>query len=368
MPLFLVEARGASAAAALAAVSAAFVGQSLLAPVAGRWSDRLGRRKIFLIAGEVAAFPLFLAIPWLSGWELPALAFFGAEVALAFGGPALSAFVADVSATSQRGASYGLLNMTGSWGAVLGFAVALVIVGPFGLVSLFYFVAMVMLVSISVLVLAVPDLRQPPTPKRRPLSEQREILVFSTAVSIRSLGAGAVGTFFGVDAAALGASGTDVAIIALVGWLVSALVSLPFGRYVDRVGEIRGIFFGTLLMVGGLLLFLVASQWLWFVPAQSLRTAGFAFLNPGMLSWVARRAPVGHRAEALGIFSLINSTLWSLGPLVGGLALAAGGPVALFGFALGATVVSILVIEGLYRPTRGERPPPTAPSSHAAPG
>lgn len=348
MPIFLVVARGASPAIALTAVSLAFVGQSLLGPVAGRWSDRLGRRKVFLVAGEVAAFPLFLAIPFLPGWQLPSLSFFGAELALAFGGPAFNAFVADVSHVSQRGAGYGLLNMTGSWGSVLGFVVALLLVGPFGLVSLFYFVAGVMVVSISVLLLAVPDLRQPPTPARSPFAEYRSVVVFSSAVSVRSLGAGAVGTFFGVDAVALGASTTEVAIIALVGWLVSALVSLPFGRYVDRAGEIRGIFLGTLLMVGGILIFLLASQWLWFVPAQSLRTAGFAFLNPGMLSYVARKAPAGHRAEHLGIFALINSTLWSLGPLVGGVALALGGAPALFGFALGATVVSILVIELLY--------------------
>jgi DHA1 family multidrug resistance protein-like MFS transporter len=368
MPIFLVVARGASPATALTAVSLAFVGQSLLGPIAGRWSDRLGRRKIFLVAGELAAFPLFLSIPFLSGWLLPSLAFFGAEVALALGGPAFNAFVADVSAASQRGAGYGLLNMTGSWGAVLGFVVALLIVGPFGLSSLFYFVAVVMLVSITVLLFAVPDLRQPPTPKRSPLTEYRPVVIFSTAVSVRSLGAGAVGTFFGVDAVALGASTTDVAIIALVGWLVSAFVSLPFGRYVDRVGEIRGIFYGTILMVGGILLFLLARQWFWFLPAQSLRTAGFAFLNPGMLSYVARKAPIGHRAEHLGIFSLINSTLWSLGPLVGGIALALGGAPGLFGFALGATVVSILVIELLYgakelRPNRETAGPGTVPGA-----
>jgi MFS family permease len=355
MPVFLVEARGASAAWALTAVSIAFVAQSLLAPLAGRWSDRSGRRKIFLLAGEITALPLFLSIPFLPGALDSSLAFFGAEVALAFGGPAFNAFVADVSRVSERGAGYGLLNMTGSWGAVMGFAVAIAIVGPFGLNSLFYFVALVMVVSVSVLFVLVPDQRQPPTPKRQPIGEYRHVLVFSSVVSVRSLGAGAIGTFFGVDAVALGASYSEVGLIAIIGWLVSALVSLPFGRIVDRAGELRGILYGTLLMTAGLFLFLFASSWFWFVPGQSLRTAGFAFLNPGMLSWVARQAPAGHRAEHLGVFSLINSTLWSLGPLVGGVALTLGGTPGLFGFALGVTILSVILIELIYRPSRTPR-------------
>ncbi|MCI4366694.1 MAG: MFS transporter [Thermoplasmata archaeon] len=368
LPVFLVEARGAAPAWALTAVSVAFVTQSLLAPVAGRWSDRLGRRKIFLLAGEITALPLFLAIPFLPGALEPSLAFFGAEAALAFGGPAFNAFVADVSRVGERGAGYGLLNMTSSWGAVMGFAVAIALVGPFGLDSLFYFVAAVMVVSIGVLYTLVPDLRQPPTPRRQPFKEFRSVMVFSSVVSVRSLGAGAIGTFFGVDALALGASNTEVGLIAIVGWLVSAVVSLPFGRLIDRAGELRGILYGTILMSGGLLLFLFASTWVWFVPGQSFRTAGFALLNPGMLSWVARQAPPGHRAEHLGVFSLINSTLWSLGPLVGAVALTFGGTVRLFGFALGVTVLSILLIELIYRPSRSSRGGGTDPRSAEAQG
>jgi len=366
MPVFLVEARGAAPAWALTAVSVAFVTQSLLAPLAGRWSDRLGRRKVFLLAGEITALPLFLAIPFLPGALEPALAFFGAEAALAFGGPAFNAFVADVSRVGERGAGYGLLNMTSSWGAVMGFAVAIVLVGPFGLASLFYFVVAVMVVSISVLFVLVPDLRQPPSPRRQPMKEYRNVMVFSSVVSVRSLGAGAIGTFFGVDAVALGASNAEVGLIAIVGWLVSALVSLPFGRLIDRAGELRGILYGTLVMTGGLLMFFFASTWVWFVPGQSFRTAGFALLNPGMLSWVARQAPPGHRAEHLGVFSLINSTLWSLGPLVGAVALALGGTPGLFGFALGVTVLSIVLIEVIYRPSRsprGDAADPRAPGA-----
>jgi MFS family permease len=364
MPVFLVESRGASPFLALSIVSAGYVGSSLMGPLTGRWSDRTGRRKAFLLAGELASLPLFLSIPFLPGVAGAGAGFVAAEVLLAIASPALNAFVADVSAQARRGEGYGLLNATAAWGGVIGFVIAAILVIPFGLNVLFYFVGAVMIGTVSVIAFLVPDLRQEPSPKRRPWREYRELTVFSTVVSIRSLGAGAVGTFFGVDAVALGASDFEVGVIAIAGYIAAGLVSIPIGRFIDRRGEIRGIFYGTIIMLGGIALFAFASSWTWFIPGQAARQVGFAFLSPGMLAFVARMAPSGHRAEYLGIFSLINSTFWSIGPFLGAVAIALGGAPALFGFAFATTAISVLAIEGIYiRPRRGSRreEPPAEP-------
>ncbi|HXQ48697.1 MAG TPA: MFS transporter [Thermoplasmata archaeon] len=358
MPLFLVEARGASDALALGIVSAGYVLASLTGPLAGRWSDRVGRRKPFLLVGEIGSFPLFLAIPFLPGVWASGGAFIAAQIVLSFAAPALNAFVADVSSQTSRGAGYGLLNATSSWGGIVGFVVAAVLVVPFGLNVVFYFVAAVMVGTVLVVSTWVPDLRLPPTTTRRPWREYRAVTVFATAVSIRSLGAGAVATFYGVNALALGANNLDVSIIAISGMAAAGCVSIPFGRFIDRRGEIRGIFYGTMIMLVGLLFFLFATNWVWFVPGQTLRWVGFALMGPGMLAFVSRLAPVGHRAEYLGVFSLVNSSMWSVGPLLGGVCLLLGGAPALYGFAFGSTLVSIAAIEGIYRlPARSASPP-----------
>src|SRR5262245_38727783 len=65
LPIFLVAERGATIPAALALVSAAYVASSLVGPLAGRWSDRIGRRKPFLLAGEAGSLPLFLLVAFL---------------------------------------------------------------------------------------------------------------------------------------------------------------------------------------------------------------------------------------------------------------------------------------------------------------
>ncbi|HEV2519341.1 MAG TPA: MFS transporter [Thermoplasmata archaeon] len=359
MPLFLVEARGASDALALGLVSAGYILASLTGPVVGRWSDRLGRRKPFLLLGEIGSFPLFLAIPFLPSALACGAAFIAAQVVLSCAAPALNAFVADVSATQARGTGYGLLNATSSWGSIVGFVVAGALVLPFGPGVVFYFVAAVMVGTVLVVALWVPDLRQTPSPTRRPLREFRPVTVFAVAVSVRSLGAGAVATFYGVDAVHLGASNLDVSIIAISGLVAAGIVSIPFGRYIDRRGEIRGIFYGTMIMLAGLLFFSFATSWQWFVPGQVLRWLGFALMGPGMLAFVSRIAPTGHRAEYLGVFSLVNSTMWSAGPFLGSLSLLLGGAPLLYAVAVGTTIASIIAIEGIYRGPRGrtESPP-----------
>ena len=366
LPLYLVEVKGASLPAALAILTLAYVPASLIGPWVGRLSDRAGRRRPFLVAGEVAAFPLFLGILFAPGYVLAGALFVAAELALAIGAPAYTAYVADVTATNERGYGYGLLNATSSAGGILGFALAGAVTFVYGLVALFPLVVLVMVGTLAVVLLLVPEIRFAPAERRaRPFREVRPVVAFSFAVSIRAIGSGAVATFYGYFAATLGANNLDVGLLAIAGLATSAVVSLPLGRLIDRRGEIRGIWYGTAMALAAYGLFAVAGSWLPLVPAQGLRMAGLALVGPGMQAWVARVAPPDRRAEDMGIFTLINSSLWSLGPLVGAAALLAGGYLGLFAMAVGTTVVSLAVMEILYGELglRTRLHPPSAPST-----
>jgi MFS family permease len=360
-PLFLTVDKGASVPVALAFLSAAYVAASLLGPFAGRWSDRIGRRRPFLLAAEAGALPLFLAVAYVPGYVLAGTVFLLAQVVLSLGAPALNAYVGDLSRERERARGYGLLNATSAVGGIIGFVITAVLVTAGGYTALFPFVAGVMFLNLGVVWFLVPDRASVPSERRQSWRAYRPLLTFSVLVSIRSLGAGAVGTFFGVLAAELGADPVEIAGVAIAGLATSALVSVPLGRYVDRTGEIRGIWYGTLVTLMGIVVYLAATTWWVLIPAQVLRYAGFALLSTGMLAYVANRAPVGHRAEDLGVFSLVNSTFWSLGPLAGGIALVLGGTVGLLSFALGTTVISLIAIELTYL-TRGRAKRPSAPA------
>lgn len=349
LPIYLVEIKGASLPIALAILTLAYVPASLIGPYVGRLSDRAGRRRPFLIAGEATAFPLFFAILFAPGYLLAGALFIAAELALAIGGPAYSAYVADVTQSHERGYGYGLLNATSSAGGIVGFALAGVVTYFYGLKALFPFVVAVMVGTLAVVVLLVPEVRFEPAPEvRQRWSEVAPVVSFSFAVSIRAIGSGAIATFYGYYAATLGANNLELGLIAIAGLATAALVSLPLGRFIDRRGEIRGIWYGTLLTLASVGIFVVARSWLTVVPAQVVRNAGLALVGPGMQAWVARISPGSRRAENMGIFSLINSTLWSVGPLVGALAIVVGGYLGLFVMAVVTTAVSLVVMEFLY--------------------
>jgi len=348
LPLYLVEVKGATLPIALVILSLAYVPASLIGPLVGRLSDRMGRRRPFLLLGEAAAFPLFLLIVFAPGWELAGALFIGAELALAIGGPAYTAYVADVTQANERGEGYGLLNATSNGGAVIGFVLAGIVTFEFGLATLIPFVIAVMIGTVSVVVFLVPDIRVPPTPKRRPMREMGPVAIFSFAVSIRAIGSGAVAAFYGYLAASLGANDIEVSIVAIAGLLTGTVVSVPIGRWIDRRGEIQGIWYGPALSLASYGIFAFSTEWVETVPGQAVRNAGLSFVGPGMQAWVARAAPEGHRAEYLGMFALINSTLWSLGPLVGAVAIQFGGYDGLFAMAVGTTVLSLIWMEFLY--------------------
>lgn len=348
LPLYLVEVKGATLPVALAILSLAYVPASLIGPLVGRLSDRVGRRRPFLLWGEAAAFPLFLAITFAPGWPLAGGLFIGAELALAIGGPAYTAYVADVTRTHERGEGYGLLNATSNAGAVVGFILAGVLTYWFGLMVLFPFVVVVMVGTLSVVVFLIPESRVTPTPRRRPLREMAPVATFSFAVSIRAIGSGAVATFYGYLAYSLGASDLEVSIVAIAGLVTGALVSLPLGRMIDRRGAIRGVWYGTTLTLVSYGLFMFSTNWVETIPGQAVRNAGLSLVGPGMQVYVAGIAPEGHRAEYLGFFALINSTMWSAGPLVGAIFLEFWGYAGLFWMAIVTTIVSLAVMEVLY--------------------
>ncbi len=349
LPLYLVDVKGASLAAALAILTLAYVPSSLIGPWVGRLSDRARRRRPFLLAGEALALPLFIAIVFAPGFLVAGALFIAAELALAIGTPAYSAYVADVTRENQRGEGYGLLNATSNAGGIVGFVLAGVVTYSFGLVALFPFVVAVMVGTLGVVIFLIPDVRLEYSPRRpHRLRELRPVVTFSFTVSIRAIGSGAVAAFYGYYAATLGANTLEVSAVAIAGLLTAALVSVPLGRWIDRIGELRGIWYGTSLALASYGIFIFASQWWEVVPAQSTRTGSMSLLSPSMLSWVARMAPADQRAEYLGVFSLVNSTLWSLGPIVGAAAILVGGYLGLFLMAIGTTVVTLVLLELLY--------------------
>lgn len=346
--LFVVQKDGVSVAEGLLAFSVAYVVSSLISPIAGRISDKFRRRRLFLLVGEAASLPFFVLIPLVPGFLLVSAFFLIAETILAFGSTSLQAFVADISSASERGGSYGFLSAVGSAGSVFGILGAGAVAEFFGLDSVFYMVGFVMAGTILLVLFAVPETKIPASTARKPIREMKGVAVFSFATSIRTLGTGAITAFFGTYAYILGASAFEVSVVAMAGLLTTALLGAWLGRKVDKFGEIPSYIYGTLIVMVSIGVYLLAGTWFELIPARVIYAAGFGLLSPAMLSWVTKIAPPNRKAEYLGFFSLINSTLWSFGPIPGGIVESVYGPRGLFVFAGAATMASIVAVYLLY--------------------
>jgi MFS family permease len=351
--LFVVQKDGVSISEGLAAFSAAYVSASLISPLAGRLSDRSGRRRLFLLFAEVASLPFFVLIPLVNGFLAVALFFVVAETVLSFGSTALQAFVADITSASERGRSYGFLSATGSAGSAAGILGAGIVAEFFGLDAIFYMVGFLMAGTILLVLFAVPEKRLAMTLGRRPLREMKGLAVFSISTSIRTLGTGAVTAFFGAYAYILGADSFEVSLVAIAGLLTTAMLGAKLGRKVDKFGEIPSYIYGTTIVILSLAVYSIAAVWFELVPARIIYATGFALLSPAMLSWVTKIAPENRRAEYLGFFAMINSTLWSFGPVPGGIVEALYGAIGLFVFAMAATLVSLGSVYMIYSRSRG---------------
>ena len=347
--LFVIQKYHASAAAGLDAFSAAYVSASLISPIAGRLSDRMGERRTLLLVAEAISLPFFVSIPFAPSFLEVSLLFLIAETLLSIGQTALNAFIADITPTTERGRGYGFVNAVGSAGAVAGTFVAGIVAQIFGLDAIFYMVGVLGIGTILLVLFAIPVHHLPKSESRRkPLREMKGLAVFSITTSIRTLGTGAVIAFLGTYASILHANSFEVSLVAISGQATTVLLGTLLGQQVDQLGEIRAYVLGSTIVVFSLIVYVVATAWYELIPAQIIYYVGFNLLSPAMLSWVTKTAPENRKAEYLGFFSMINSTLWSIGPVPGGIAEAKYGTLGLFSYAVGTTMISVGSVYLIY--------------------
>jgi len=100
------------------------------------------------------------------------------------------------------------------------------------------------------------------------------------------------------------------------------------------VGGAAGDRFGLARVFGGgIALFIVASMACAFAPnadvlitARALQGLAAAFMVPGSLALISRAYPAHERPRAIGIWAASAAVTSALGPIIGGVALTAGGP------------------------------------------
>jgi MFS family permease len=342
IPLFLSETLGVSKQAIGIVEGAADGMSSLLRGLSGYLSDRFKRRKIFVVIGYAAsaiAKPLTaLATSWHFVLGTRLFDRFGKSVRTA---PRDALISAQVS-VENRGYAFGFHRAMDTTGAVLGPALALLLVWFFGLAYRTMFVLAIVPAAIAVIIAmaVVREVRDSPVPDKsisktkRPSAPVRAWLTpalvrFYIVTGVFAL-ANSSNTFIILRAqdifgrflhgtAGHGTTHTAADALAIAGYIVFnfsfAVLAVPIGRLSDRAGR-KSVIVGGYLVYAAVyasLAFLASAYTIWIL---FFVYGIYEAMTHGVTkALVADLAPSEYRGTALGTANMIEG----IGTLAAGL-------------------------------------------------
>ncbi len=320
---------------------------SVLRVVSGRLSDRLPRRKPWVLSGY-----------GLSTVMRPLLAVAGSPPAVlairtcdrvgkGLRSAPRDAMVADVVESDRRGLAYGLQRAMDHAGAVLGPLVAFVLLSmALDLRAVFALAAIPGIVAISILWLGVreaPRVREsgPPPPRAaRPEPGFRALLV---VVAFAGFGP-AVDLFFVWRAGELGFTTAEVCLLWVVLHLVRSGLATPLGALSDRAGRATVLAVGLTAQSFVLLGFgFAASTWhIWVLFA--LHGLHAAFNEGAERALVADLAGGDKRGFAFGVYHMVSGLAVLAAGLVLGQVYARSGATVAFAVGAGSCALAVAVL------------------------
>lgn len=330
LPAYLESINQGGTAAGL--MIAIFAGAQLIfSPIAGKWTDQYGRRKMIIygLIGLTASMFVFYGTD--SIWWLYISRFIGG-VGAALLVPAIFAYVADITTMDQRAKGNSLVSAAMSLGIVIGPGVG-GFLADFGLKMPFLISAVVSLVAVvfSVIVLKESMQNQPTgvmdeipegesMARKMVRSVKMPYFIPLIITLVMSFGLMAYESVLGlfVDNQ-FGASPQDIAIMVTSTGIISVIVQLFIvDRIVSRFGEgtVLTIFIGVATL--GFLLSLFASSYVLFFAITLLIFLATSILRPVLNTLISKLAG-NEQGFAMGMNNAYMSIGNVLGPTLAGL-------------------------------------------------
>ena len=308
--------------------------QFVAAPIWGRLSDRIGRRRVILVcyAGTALSYLWLANVGGLVELFL-ARAFAGAVAGWLAAG---QAWVADSTDEAGRARGMGIVGAAFGVGFIVGPALGAMAVGGGTPNFALPILASAAAAGLATLVGAIM-LREP---VRRAVETGPGVLaspgVLTTPLILLLLTIYFAGyfVFSGMEStlalwgdAALGLGPRDVGLLlAFAGVCMAVVQGGLMGRLARRFGEGRLVLAGNAALIAGFLLVPPsAATPVLLLPAMALLAIGQGIANPSIQSLVSRQVPAASRGGTLGVLQSANSLGRILGPIWAGFAFASIG-------------------------------------------
>ncbi|RAI88521.1 DHA1 family multidrug resistance protein-like MFS transporter [Paenibacillus pabuli] len=303
--------------------------QFLFSPVAGRWSDILGRKKIIVGGMLIFAVSEFM----FGAVNAPSLLFAarmlgGIGAAMIF--PAVMAYTADITTEEERGKGMGLINAAITTGFIIGPGIGGYI-ADFGIRIPFYAAGIAGLLASIITLIILPESTRITGEQTKPLAgapkvkspgmvsqllhSYREPYFFSLIiVFVMAFGLANYETVFSlfVDHK-FGFTTKDIAFIITFGSIAGAVVQVSLiGWLLNRFGEKKVISVCLLFVAVFVLLTLFVSTYWMILVVTFIVFLGMDILRPAISTQMSKLAE-----EQQGFVAGLNSAYTSLGNIAG---------------------------------------------------
>ena len=336
--------------------------------LSGWFSDKIGKRKILAVSGysisTVAKPFLYLASAW--GGILAVR--FADRLGKGIRSSPRDALVADSISAGERGRAFGLHRAMDTTGAVLGLAIAALVVwlvlgaGTLeltrkvfqGLTWMCVIPAVLAIILLQVFVREVKPKEAPRAATRFPLSGVKGLFstrfwIFLAILAVFNLGSMPANYFVIMRAQDLGAPLLQVLLMLILFNAVYAVAALPMGILSDKLGRRRvlavGWFIYALVYVGFAL-----SSTIWHVWLAFACLGVYAAIVEGVSrAFVADMAPAEMRGTAYGLYHSVIGICVLVGGVIGGVVWDAISPEATFYFGAALAFLAMLGIITLIK-------------------
>jgi MFS family permease len=362
----------AAKAAILSFIVVFGISKALTNYLAGRLSDRLGRKHV-LITGWLVAIPVPFLLMWAPDWNwiVAANVLLGVSQGLTWSTTVIMKI--DLVGPKQRGLAMGLNEFAG-YVAVAGSALATGwMAARFGpRPEPFYLGVGYVLIGALLSVFAIRETRQHVTHELRsqPFGQhvdlgQREIFR-RTSLTDRNLSsvsqAGLVnnlndGTAWGLFPLVFAAAGMNLAQIGALAAIYPAVwgcTQIYFGALSDRIGRKALIVWGMWLQAGGIALTAWSTSFPAFICGGILLGIGTAMVYPTLLAAIGDVAHPTWRASAVGVYRLWRDLGYAVGALLAGITADRFGLAAAVWLVAGLTFASGVVTALRMKETLGQ--------------
>ena len=313
------------------------VAKALTNYLAGRLSDRYGR-KLILVAGWLVAAPVPFLLMWTDSWNgvLFANLLLGISQGLTWSTTVIMKI--DLAGPRQRGLAMGINEFAGYLAVAAAALATGWLAARYGLrPQPFYlgvgFVAAGLLLSVFVVRDTLAHARQEaalhhastsgerPSPREvfwRTSLTDRNLSAISQAGMVNNLNDGMAWGLFPLVFAAAGLELDRIGWLAAIYPAVWGLCQLGTGAWSDRIGRKRLIVGGMWLQAAGIGVVALASQFAGFAAGAVLLGVGTAMVYPTLLAAIGDVVHPGWRASAVGVYRLWRDLGYAVGALLSG--------------------------------------------------